>query len=258
VVATVEAYDPAAGAWRSVADLPVPLHHANAAAVNGRLYVAGSLIGAFVADGRVFAYDPDADAWSERTAMPAGSERGAAAVAVLDGRIFVAGGLRGGAVADVSAYDPTADAWAALPPLPEPRDHAAAGAIAGVMYVAGGRGGAIGAHTASVVAFDTAHGAWAPRAPMPTSRGGVAAAVIDGLLLVLGGEGNRAAPSGVFDAVEAYDPAADAWQTLPAMPVPRHGTGAAAIGDAVIVPGGATTAGFGAVDTVEGLRPPAR
>ena len=35
VVATVEAYDPRADRWRSVADLPLAMHHANAAVVDG-------------------------------------------------------------------------------------------------------------------------------------------------------------------------------------------------------------------------------
>ena len=37
------------------------------------------------------------------------------------------------------------------------------------------------------------------------------------------------------------------------MSVPRHGTGAAAVGGMVVVPGGATVEAFGAVDVVEGV-----
>jgi hypothetical protein len=38
------------------------------------------------------------------------------------------------------------------------------------------------------------------------------------------------------------------------MPVPRHGIGAAAVGDLFYVPGGATSAGFGATAHHDALR----
>ena len=149
VVATVEAYDPRADRWRSVADLPLAMHHANAAVVDGRIYVTGFLTGrGFEADGRAFVYEPERDTWEAIAPLPAGRERGASAVAVVDGRIYVAGGLRGGAVADFSVFDPATGLWAELTDLPARSDHLAAGAIEGVVYAAGGRDGSIGRHRA--------------------------------------------------------------------------------------------------------------
>ena len=75
--------------------------------------------------------------------------------------------------------------------------------------------------------------------------------MVGGRLLVLGGEANSAAASGVFDDTEAYDPDQDSWAVLQPMVSPRHGTGAAAVGGAAFLPGGADKAGFGAVATVE-------
>jgi hypothetical protein len=74
---------------------------------------------------------------------------------------------------------------------------------------------------------------------------------VAGRIVVAGGEGNPAAATGVFDAVEAYDPAGDAWTALAPMPTPRHGTGAATLGRTLYLPGGATVQAFGAVDTHE-------
>src|SRR5262249_44890058 len=108
-------------------------------------------------------------------------------------------------------------------------------------------------NTGALDVFDPAAGVWAPRHAMPTARGGAAGAVVGGLLVVAGGEGNPAAASGVFATVEIYDPSSDSWSPGPPMATPRHGTGAAALGDAMIVPGGATHAGFGATDVVEEL-----
>ena len=255
IVPTVEAYDPENDRWRPVADLPEPLHHANAAVAGGKIYVLGFLTGPFVADGRTLIYDPEADAWSVGQPMPPGTERGASAVAVLAGRIYVAGGLRSGAVDDFSVYDGASDSWGILPDLPAARDHLVGGGIAGLIYVAGGRGGAIDAVVGRLDVFDPATSRWSTQASMPTPRGGAASAVADGRLYVIGGEGNPAAASGVFAEVEAYDPETDHWTSLPAPPTPRHGTGAAALLGQIYVPGGATQQGFGAVATNERLTP---
>lgn len=249
----IEIYDPATDSWRTGPSLPLPMHHVNAAAVDGKLYVLGFLIAGFAADGRSFVYDRAVDAWTEVSAMPSARRRGASGVAVDRGRIYVLGGLRGGAVADASVYDPASDRWSALPDMPRPADHLVAGAIDGVLYAAGGRSGGITGHTARVDAFDIAEGAWSEVTSMPTSRGGTAGAVQGGRLYVFGGEGNQSQPSGVFASAEAYDPATDTWEVLPPMRTPRHGTGAAAVRDAIYVPGGATTQAFGAVDANEVL-----
>ncbi len=111
IVDTVERYDPATNEWAAVRPLPRALHHANAAVVDGKIYVVGALTlvaaDAFSAIGDIYEYDPGSNTWTMRGTMPAGSERGASLVAALDGEIFVAGGLRGGAaVADFSSYAP--------------------------------------------------------------------------------------------------------------------------------------------------------
>ncbi len=255
IVPTVEAYDPERDRWRPVADLPEPLHHANAAVAGGKIYVLGFLTGPFVGDGRTFIYDPETDSWSAGQPMPPGTERGASGVAVLAGRIYVAGGLRSSAVDDFSVYDPARDSWEILPDLPAARDHLVGGGIAGLIYMAGGRGGAIDAIAGRLDAFDPASGRWSTQTSMPTPRGGAAGAVADGRLYVIGGEGNPAAASGVFAEVEAYDPETDRWTSLPPPPTPRHGTGAAALLGQIYVPGGATQEGFGAVATNERLTP---
>jgi N-acetylneuraminic acid mutarotase len=250
VTATVEAFDPEAESWGSVADFPVALHHANAAAVDGRLYVAGFYLGASFtnADGRVYEYDSELGSWSERGVMPAGTERASSCVVAFAGKIYLFGGARGGSVPDASAYDVATNTWQELPPLPEAREHCVAGEIDGNLYIASGRSDGIGGFERRTWVFDPISATYAARAPIPTPRGGAAGAVVGGQLYVFGGEGNTADPSGVFANVEAYDPTADSWQSLPAMLAPRHGLGAAALANGIYLPGGAATEGFGAAD----------
>ncbi len=101
--------------WREAASLPVAVHHPNAAVWGGHLFVLGTLGSGFDADGAGWRYDPDADRWSSVPSMPGGTERGAALTLATDDRIWVVGGYRGGAVAEVSAYDPLAETWTAGP-----------------------------------------------------------------------------------------------------------------------------------------------
>jgi N-acetylneuraminic acid mutarotase len=250
---SVAAYDPASNRWRALPSLPQALHHPNVAVVDGRLYVTGALTDdSFTATGVVLVFDPATGDWVFRRPMPAGSERGGGAVAVIGGRIHLAGGLRGNvATADFSAYDPVADRWDALPPLAQARDHLVAVASAGRFMALGGRSGT--ALRGSVEIFDPATGAWTLGAPMPTARGGCMGDAVGGLVVVVGGEGNAAAASGVFAQAEAFDPATNRWATLPAMPTPRHGSAAVAIGRTLYVPGGASADGFAASDVFEAL-----
>ena len=254
-LARVEIYDPRKGQWRRGPDLPLPMHHANVAVLDGIVYVAGFLTGlSFSAHGTVFALAPSGT-WEPRRSMPEGTQRGASGVTVVDGKLYVAGGFRGSAVNDFSAYAPATDRWTALADLPVAADHLVAEVIDGIVYAAGGRGGVIVAHRPRLDAYDPATGLWSARAPMPTSRAGAAAAVLDGRLYVFGGEGNGAVATGVFSETESYNPAEDRWSTHPPMRTPRHGTGAAAVGRTIYVPGGAEIEGFGAVAVTEAFTP---
>jgi N-acetylneuraminic acid mutarotase len=244
-----------AGEWTESLSLPLPVHHMNAAVVDGRIYVVGSLLAGFDPIGDVWSWAPGDQEWSVGASMPPGSERGAAAVGVVDGRIVVAGGLDGTSSDLVSAYDPIADEWDVdLPDLPARIDHGTGQVVDGTFYVIGGRTDGIGESSSAVWAL--VDGAWEERAPMPTARGGIASGVLDGKIAVVGGEGNDDDPSGVFPQTELYDPATDEWTALPDMPTPRHGMGAAAVDGALYVPGGATRETFGAVDDFEVLRLP--
>ena len=253
-IATVEAYNPATNTWRSVASLPNPMHHVNVATARGRIFVVGALEGAtFAATGVTLEYNPALNSWTPRAAMPAGSERGASGVAAIGDRIYVAGGLRGASVSDFSVYDAAMDQWQALQNMPTARDHLVGAALDGRFYAIAGRNA--GGLRGEVEIYDPTVPGWSSGRAIPTARGGSAGAVLGGRIHIFGGEGNAAAANGIFDQTEAYDPVANSWATLEVMRTPRHGMGAAAIGNVLYVPGGATRQGFGAVSTNESFTP---
>jgi N-acetylneuraminic acid mutarotase len=256
IVDSVDRYDPATNQWTARQALPRALHHANVAAVDGKIWLVGALtfVGGdlFAAIGDIYEYDPAADSWTPHGTMPAGTERGASFVGALNGEVFVAGGLHNdSSVADFSSYAPATGQTTARQPLPAARDHGVGAVVGGRFYAIGGRNTDVTAHTNRVDVYDPTTDQWTSGAAMPTSRGGAAAAVVHGKIVVAGGEGNPASPAGVFAETELYDPAANTWRSLMPMKTPRHGTGGASIGDTFYVPGGASHQIFGAVATVE-------
>jgi hypothetical protein len=255
-LATVERLREGADAWEAVAAMPVAVNHPAAVAVAGRLVVMGGYAGPGVRNpvDATQIYDPLTDTWRLGAPMP--RPRGALAAAVSGDRVVAVGGARDGvAVADVASYDPVTDAWTQGPPLPTARDHLGAAALDGRVHAIGGRaGGDLTLRTHEVL--DLAGPAWSAATPLPTGRSGHAVAAWGGCLYALGGEGNRARADGLFVEVERFVAATATWEALAPMAVPRHGMAAVAVPDALVVPGGATVAGFGAVRVVDALTPP--
>ncbi|MEV0500678.1 kelch repeat-containing protein [Streptomyces spectabilis] len=263
----VEVYDTRTRRWTRAAPLPVPMNHPNLAAVDGRLYVLGGLAGgaSWQALGDSFAYDPRTDRWARVAPLPEGTERGSAAIGVHGRYVLLAGGMRtlapvpGGlqdTVDTVSAYDVVTGRWEALPRLPEARDHVGGAVVDGVFHVLGGRDRGQENVRGEVFALDPRGRRWRTRASMPTPRGGIAAAAVGPVIYTFGGEGNPAEhTNGVFSETEAYDTVRDRWYILPSMPVPRHGTAAAAVSGTIHIPGGGTRLGGAPVDTHDAYRP---
>ena len=129
------------------------------------------------------------------------------------------------------------DSWEIKAPMPTSRQGAAAGAIGGLFYVAGGGwntpdcGTEFGCDTLEV--YDPSVDSWSALAPMPTARSSPGAAVIGGRLYVAGGFFG-----GPLTNLEAYDPASTSWAALAPMPGPRGNPGMAAFGGQLFVFGG--------------------
>ncbi len=245
----VQVYDSATGRWNLGPSLPEPIHHTHAAAVGGKLYVIGGEIdGAstgkpekFVAN--VWVHDPKVGGWVARAPKP--TARSGGGKAVVDGKIYVAGGRPPGGSA-FEVYDPATDKWEKLPDLPSQRNHLAMVAINGKIYVAGGRTGpgAMAPRVDVVEIFDPKTRSWTKGAPLPAPRGGITGAVVAGCMFVFAGEGQPGTVLGLTPNTYGYDPRSDKWTTLPNMPIAVHGLkGSAVIGGRIFLPGGGITLG---------------
>lgn len=158
---------------------------------------------------------------------PMGEPRQETAVAELDGRIYVVGGLAGRANAN-EIYDVSTDTWGLGANLPVDTDHAWGVSLGGRVYIGGGR-------TNRVFSYDPATTGWAEVASSTYVHGGTpAAAVIGGRIYVAGGAGGAMAGN----ELEVYDPPANRWTTLAPMSCARNHTAGGAIDGKLYVAGG--------------------
>lgn len=243
--------------WGSLPDLPVAWTHANIAAVGGVVFALGGLAGSapFTADGRVFVLesdacvDPEAEecAWTELPSMSDADARGASAIVVWPGHIFLVGGAStNGELASILDFDLVSREFSRLPfDLPIPRSHAAAmRRYDGTFVVAGGVGGFNGA-LSDVWVLPQDGTAWLPRRSMPTARGGCAYGELYSNLICAGGETDVA-----LDVVELYNVTTDVWESsaidtrLEPMPARRAGARGAVVANRLYVPGGSETLEF--------------
>jgi hypothetical protein len=166
------------------------------------------------------------------TAAPMPIYRSEMAAAVLDGRIYVGGGLAGdtqyftGTTTAFQYYDPAANAWSNAAPMPAPLHHLGMAALGGRIYVTGGYDGEdFNIDVEQAWAYDPGANAWSPIADMPAPRAAHAAVALGGLLYVVGGVGPDSA------RLWTYDPATNTWDASRApLPAPREHLTAAAVG----------------------------
>ncbi|GAB1313403.1 hypothetical protein MFIFM68171_03613 [Madurella fahalii] len=267
---------PAGGTWQTlapIADYPrqehvtLALSETSIAVLCGIIPAANSTT-SFETTNLLQIYDIPTNTW--RTASPAPVRLNHPNAAVLNGTLYLLGGLTDAAVAagggraweaapQAYQYDPATDAWTALPGMPAdgadtPRGSAAMAVDAwrGRIYLAGGltrlplgAGGERQETVDDVSVFDVRRRAWGRLPPaarrLPARRDHAGAAVVDGVLYVLGGrDRGQANVRGEVFALALDDKGLrKGWVTKKArMPTPRGGVAAAEVDGKVYVFGG--------------------
>jgi N-acetylneuraminic acid mutarotase len=132
--------------------------------IDGLVYYAGGINTLLADTVTLYAYDPDANAWSTLTSMPNAYSRGASAV--VDGKLYVIGGYKNDALAtsggnDLLVYDPATDAWTYLNNAPGlPTEGHSAVVINGLIHVIGGRSAASSLPQRTHYVFNPKSGEW--------------------------------------------------------------------------------------------------
>jgi hypothetical protein len=255
-------FDPRSGEYRREPEAPVTIDHPLLAVHGDELILATGYIDGAEPTNRVFAYSTRSRRWRELP--PLGTERGAAAGAVVGDELYVAGGTtdygnENEPVPLLEIYDLRTGKWHRGPPMPTARHHFGVGVVGGKLYFAGGRT----PNNQSLNAFerfDPVSGRWQRLAPVPVGTGAPAVTEAGGEVIVTGGGEDPLHPSEpggwALRASYAYDPQTDRWTRLADMRHARHGHVAAATGGRVYVFRGTLCPGYGETASAESLRLP--
>jgi N-acetylneuraminic acid mutarotase len=192
---------------------------------------AGLLVVAVVASCLLAPADARAadDAWELVANIGVG--RASAAVAAVDGMVYVIGGRANGVLKtaavenSVEVYDPAANTWTALAPKPTGVVNDEAGVIGGIIYVPGG---------GVLEAYNPATNTWLTRAAMPAVVSSGTVAVVGNRLYVLGGKVEGVVGGGCY----VYDQPSNTWSTCAPMTYARQSAGVGVIEGKIYVYGG--------------------
>jgi hypothetical protein len=217
-----------AGEAEEIAPLPHVRHGFQLLAIARMLLVVGGGPQEDHPDGRLFAWDTEANEWHERAPIPVRSGR--PAMAIARGRLHVTGGhshgLRDRVHGGHHIYEPEADRWSAAADLPTPRTGAVAATLGDRVHVVGGHGVNRLPHGhVAHESYDLEHRRWQTEPPLPEPRHVVASAAHRGRhVIALGGRAglptlHEHEPA---ERLVAFDPALQAWEWLPAPPDGLH------------------------------------
>ena len=194
--------------WIRGDTMPVPLGEVAGGVIGRKLYLVGE------GNPQTLVYDLAAGQWDGPTtaaSRPAVGNHHAAEV--LDGKLWLFGGLTHDADGVVQIYDPVRRAWAFGPRMPFAAGSSASAMIHGKFYIAGGI--VRDTTTGAAAMFDPANMTWSAIAAMPRGRNHAASATDGERLFVFGGRGPGSGAANVvangFADVQIYDPRANSW-----------------------------------------------
>ncbi|MDZ8055514.1 MAG: malectin domain-containing carbohydrate-binding protein [Aulosira sp. ZfuVER01] len=232
------------GIWDSAPKMPISLGEVSSGIINGIVYVVGE------ANSATLAYNLATGSWSNVAVRPYVGNHHAAEV--FNGKLYLLGGLGGGADGKVQIYDPATNQWSLGANMPFAAGSSSSAVINGEIYVAGG---IVGSSTTNQVAkYNPTTNTWTMLAPMKQGLNHSASGTDGSKLYVFGGRDGGNTVTNGYNTVEIYDPATNTWvssldagSSLKPLPQARGGTGKAAyLNGEFYVMGGETLNGAGA------------
>ena len=261
----------AAKKWEVVSQLPTGRSAFSTAVVDGKIYLIGGTLSENERSGpfglsTVEVYNPHNNSWKRVSDMP--TPRSNAGAAVVDGKIYVIGGL---AATDrrmestkilkvVEVYDPQTDTWESKQDMSQPRLSFGIGAVNGKIYVMGGANFFENQWRLDhMEVYDPDTDVWHNRPSLLTRRDGFETAVVEDSIYVIGGRGwPSIAQNGPYLAtIDVYEPG-NRWRKKTDLPSLRYGFSTVVVEDEIYLIGGLEGAAFDQhVKTVESYHPKA-
>lgn len=243
----VDVYDPASDAWTRLKDMPTRVTHLNPALDGATVWFAGGFKGKHpgpVTD-EVWKYELASDTWTAGPALP--EPRAGGGLAVVGRALHYFGGYKADRQTDAGEHWTLpldgGKAWQREADLPDPRGHVSAAVLDGKLYALGGDHGhdKTQIDVSSCHRFDPGTKRWSAIASLPDGRSHFESSTIvhQGRIIVVGGRCNQTQPPrNVVGDILAYDPQADGWHVIGAMPEKLLAPAAAIVAGRLVVIGG--------------------
>ncbi|MGK2881530.1 MAG: Kelch repeat-containing protein [Mycobacterium sp.] len=196
---------------------------------DGTIWIVGGINSDGSVSGRQEGYDPAIDNWKGGDDLPTPVQH--AMAVTWNGNPVVLGGSETNGDATDRVWRMINSRWVELPQLLQPRSAGAAAVVGDNIIVTGGVG-ADGELLNTTEIFDG--GTWRLAAELPTPRQLLGAASDGDRVYVVGGRGADAD----LAVVEVYDPATNAWSTLPNLAQPRSDLGVTVADGRLVAVGG--------------------
>jgi N-acetylneuraminic acid mutarotase len=242
---TALVYDTSSGIWTQIPHYNNKVRVAHCSCVlGGRLYVVGGQdsSGSLAT---MDMFDPNSGQWVSKNSMP--TDRGLAACATIENKIYVIGGARFKGtdytyigLQTVEVYDTNSGTWTRLADMLTGRWGHSAAAVNGKIYVFGGASVSGGWNVYSSEVYNPQTNTWTTISNMPTARYCLTTCSLESNIYTIGGW-LHSQNGPIYDKVEVYNPESDTWHTETPMPVARAVLASIVLDGKMYVYGGART-----------------
>jgi len=236
-----EEYDPETNTWTSKTPMPTARSDFGIATYKNKIYVIGGESGyAPDSNNRILTganevYDPSADTWSTKKAMP--TPRFYIEANTVNNKIYLIAGSTNSENPNVNeAYFPETDTWTTKAPIPNPTYGYASAVLDDKIYLFGG--GPTPSNLNQI--YDAKIDSWSLGMSLPSMTRTISAGATTGdfapkRIYVLGGSEGFAVP---LNLNRIYDPLADEWSVGTPMLTSRYAVSIAVLDDFVYAIGG--------------------
>ena len=251
-LSTVDVYDTRTNGWHAAAEIPTSRIGPQTAVFSNQIYVFGGYDrkgrwGATRYHTTVEMYDTQTDTWVKKPDMP--TLRMPFATAVVDGKIYLIGGIRievkngvfgGKAITDlVEVYDPLTDRWEQRADMPTARSAGDAVVVDSKIYVLGGQArfarGLADDYVTHIEEYNPKTDQWLQLRDMPMFKFGFSTVAVGNEIYTISGLNNALKRT---DAVDVYNPTVDKWRKIEPPTIPTQGTTAVVVNGTIYTLGG--------------------
>jgi N-acetylneuraminic acid mutarotase len=245
----IDVYNPSTNIWETASTprqpMPFATTHMHAVLDGQFVWFIGGFKGNHPAPttAEVWRYNWATDQWWRGPDLPAA--RGSGGAARVGRTLHFFGGVSADRNTDQANHwtlnldNPTG--WTSAAPMSRPRNHFAALAVDGLIYIVGGQQ----RHDTNPVdlnwldVYDPTTQTWAARANLarPRSHFEGAALIVNGRIIIMGGRANTQGAASISNVSE-YNPQTNAWTELAPLPTPLLGPAAAYLNGTLFITGG--------------------